>query len=114
MVPAVIEGFFASHAIEEYKRSGVTFKAPSIALPGNFIYFICDVPHLIKTTRNAWSNSTAKGTRNLEVNSLIINNIIEIICFEIGRLMAKRLSGHTLLDWLKNHGPTQPCALEKS
>jgi len=33
--------FFASHAIEEYKKSGVIFKAPNIALPG---YFICDVP----------------------------------------------------------------------
>ena len=88
--------------------------APNIALSGNFIYFICDVPHLIKTTRNAWSNSTAKGTRNLEVNSLIINNIIEIICFEIGRLMVKRLSGHTLLSWLRNHGLIQPCTLERS
>ena len=58
--------FFAS-AIAKHKKSGVTFKAPNIALPGNFVYFICDVPHLMKTTRNAWSNSTANGTRHLEV-----------------------------------------------
>ena len=59
--------FFASHAIKEHMKSGVTFKAPNITLPGNFVYFMCDVPHLMKTTRNAWSFSTANGTRHLEV-----------------------------------------------
>ena len=63
--------FFASHAIEQYKKSGVTFKAPNISLPGNFVFFMCDVPHLIKTTRNAWSNSTTNGTRHLEVCAYI-------------------------------------------
>ena len=53
--------FFTSHAIEEYKKSGVTFEGPNISLPGNFI---CDVPHFLRP-------STAKGTRNLEVNSSI-------------------------------------------
>jgi len=70
-----IRRFFASHAIAEHKKSGVTFKAPNIDLPGNFVYFICDVPHLMKTARNAWSNSTANGTRHLEVLYYLI-----IIC----------------------------------
>jgi len=57
--------FFASHAIAEHKKSGLTFKTPNIALPGNFVYFICNVSHLMKTARNAWSNSTANGARHL-------------------------------------------------
>lgn len=32
------------------------------------IYFFSDVPHLMKTTRNCWSHSSTKGTRNLWVN----------------------------------------------
>lgn len=31
------------------------------------IYFFSDVPHLMKTTRNCWSHSSQKGTRNLWV-----------------------------------------------
>ena len=31
------------------------------------IFFFSDVPHLIKTTRNCWAQSTTKGTRNLWV-----------------------------------------------
>jgi len=33
----MVPRFFASHAMEEYKKSGVTFKGPNISLPGNFI-----------------------------------------------------------------------------
>ena len=71
--------FFASHAIEEHKKSGVTFKAPNIALPGNFVYFMCDVPHLMKTTRNAWNNSTANGTHHLEVLYYLINIVVTML-----------------------------------
>lgn len=31
------------------------------------VYFFCDVPHLMKTTRNCWSHSSVNGTRNLWV-----------------------------------------------
>ena len=33
-----------------------------------YVYFICDVPHLIKTIRNAWSHSSYTGTRLLTVS----------------------------------------------
>ena len=57
------------HKIEEHTKSDVTYKAPNIYLPEKFIYFMCDVPHLIKTVRNAWANSRANGTRHLEVKA---------------------------------------------
>ena len=34
------------------------------------IYFMSDVPHLIKTTRNNWHQSTASGSRKLWVSVL--------------------------------------------
>ena len=36
------------------------------------IYFICDPPHLIKTTRNCWSHSGWNGTRHMTVSVLCI------------------------------------------
>ena len=37
-----------------------------------WLYFFCDVPHLIKTTRNCWSHSFGHGqTRQLWVSSWI-------------------------------------------
>ena len=38
-------------------------------ITGTDIYFFSDVPHLIKTTRNAWANSTEKGTWNLMIST---------------------------------------------
>ena len=87
--------FFASHSIEEHKKSDITFKAPNITLLGNFVYFMCEVPHLMKTTRNAWSNSRAKGTRHLEVCTCTIA-IARISCYIYARTMVKKSSGHTL------------------
>ena len=84
---------FASHSIE-HKKSDITFKAPNITLPGNFVYFMCNVPHLMKTTRNAWSNSRAKGTPHLEVCTCTIA-IARISCYIYDRTV-KKSSGHTL------------------
>ena len=67
--------FFTMHTIEEHQKSSVTYKAPNIFLPGNFVYFMCDVPHLLKTVRNAWSNSRHNGTRHLEVKNCAYYNI---------------------------------------
>lgn len=40
------------------KQGEVTYKTPNpYSSDGRDIYFIPDVPHLIKTTRNCWSNS---------------------------------------------------------
>lgn len=35
------------------------------------IFFISDVPHLMKTTRNCWAHSSSKGTRSLWVRKII-------------------------------------------
>ena len=59
--------FFQDHRHKTYMKEGVVYKTPNIYRSGKFIYFFSDVPHLIKTTRNAWANSTEKGTRNLMV-----------------------------------------------
>ena len=60
--------FFRLHKMEEYMKSGVTYKVPNLCrLPGDSIYFIPDVLHLIKTICNAWYNSQDKRSRHLVV-----------------------------------------------
>ena len=58
---------FHLHKIPKFQVSGVTYKAPKIIQPGNFVYFIADPPHLIKTVRNAWYNSQVNGSHCLVV-----------------------------------------------
>lgn len=49
--------------------SGLTYKTPNPFCKGREIFFICDVPHLIKTTRNCWATSFAnKYSRALWVS----------------------------------------------
>ena len=46
-----------------------------LRVPFTKIYFICDVPHLMKTTRNNIENSPANlNTRNLMVSLKIFFN----------------------------------------
>ena len=59
--------FFRLHSISKFHKSGVTYKAPNVYSQGEFVYFVADPPHLIKTVRNAWYNSRLNGTRHLEV-----------------------------------------------
>ena len=82
--------FFAYHAIEQHKRCGITYKAPNLTLPGQFVYLMVDVPHLMKITRNAWSNLQAKGTRHLEV---MFHMYIIYTEFMVYRTTAKKSSG---------------------
>ena len=56
-----------------YKMHGsatdLIYKVPNPYCSGRNIYFICDVPHLIKTSRNCWSNSFShKESRALWVS----------------------------------------------
>ena len=55
------------------KPSEIVYKTPNpYSLDGQDIYFISDVPHLIKTTRNCWSNSFGhSNTRALWVSIFI-------------------------------------------
>ena len=64
--------FFRMHAIPEYTKSGITYKVPNLYDLGKFVYFVADVPHLIKTVRNAWYNSRHNGTRKLEVEYVVL------------------------------------------
>ena len=51
------------------KRREFVYRTPNPFTDDRNIYFICDVPHLIKTTRNCWSNSFAhKHSRPLWVS----------------------------------------------
>ena len=56
--------------------SKLIYKTPNIYsdVPGGEIYFFADVPHLLKTTRNCWSNSFAHlWSRALWVGDIIIS-----------------------------------------
>lgn len=37
-----------------------------------YVYFICDIPHLLKTVRNCWSHPSFNGSRLLQVSVLTI------------------------------------------
>ena len=55
--------FLKSLGIDEHMKNGIAYKTVNRYCRDRFIYFICDVPHLIKTTRNCWYSSTMGGTR---------------------------------------------------
>ena len=47
--------------------NGVVYKTSNILAPEREIYFMSDVPHLFKTTRNCWEKSRNGGTRLMQV-----------------------------------------------
>lgn len=50
--------FFRLHRLASRQRSGVVYKvANPYSIEKRSLYFISDVPHLVKTARNCWSNS---------------------------------------------------------
>lgn len=49
------QAFYKMHG----EKVGFVFKTKNPFAEDRFVYFICDVPHLIKTARNGWSNSFA-------------------------------------------------------
>ena len=60
--------FFRNHLSKEGTRNGIVYKVRNMYDPTKFVYFMSDVPHLIKTTRNCWANSCSQGTRYLWVS----------------------------------------------
>ena len=46
--------FYKMHAAT---KDGLVFKTKNPFCEDRDVYFVCDVPHLMKTTRNCWSNS---------------------------------------------------------
>lgn len=62
--------FFHDHAHPEGMLNGVVYRARNMYDPTAFVYFMVDVPHLIKTTRNCWASSFVEnGNRHLWVYS---------------------------------------------
>ncbi len=55
--------FFHDHMSAEGTRDGVVYKVCNMYDPTKFVYFMCDVPHLMKTTRNCWASSHSQGSR---------------------------------------------------
>ena len=49
--------------MKEGKKDGVVYRTTNRYNTSRQIYFIADVPHLIKTTRNCWYASRSGGTR---------------------------------------------------
>ena len=70
-IASINHRFFRMHSINKHKKGKITYKAPNLSQPDEFIYFVPDVPHLIKTVRNAWYNSRYNGTRHLEVSEVL-------------------------------------------
>ena len=49
--------------------TGLVYKTPNPFCEDRDVFFICDVPHLLKITRNCWANSVShKYTRALWVS----------------------------------------------
>ena len=63
---------FRMYSIDRYNKGKITYKTPNLSQPEEFIYFVPDVPHLIKTVYNAWYNSRHNGTRHLEVSEALV------------------------------------------
>ena len=52
-----------------FKLHKIDYVAPNVyCKPGNYVYFMADMPHLIKTVRNAWYNSQLERSRHLVVS----------------------------------------------
>ena len=63
--------FYRSHATAD--QSSPCYYTTNRCRPDQKIYFICDVPHLLKTTRNNWENSGWNlKSRDLHVSHLIL------------------------------------------
>ena len=62
------------------KRNGVGYKTTNpYTNEDRPLYFMCDVPHLMKTTRNCWSHSSKNGSRSLWVRRIFPVNWCIII-----------------------------------
>nr|XP_006814580.1 PREDICTED: uncharacterized protein LOC102809633 [Saccoglossus kowalevskii] len=57
--------FYKIHQSEDPEEL-ITYRTPNhYADDGRFLYFMSDVPHLIKTTRNCWANSVSHNNKRL-------------------------------------------------
>lgn len=85
--------FYRDHYHASTTKKGITYKTPNLFRPGSFIYFISDVPHLLKTTRNAWSNSKEAGPRHLWVLPVLLLVYVCMLYVFSCRLMGTKSNG---------------------
>ncbi len=52
-----------SLGVEKDMKNGIVYKTVNRYCHDRYIYFLSDVPHLIKTTRNCWFSSAIGGTQ---------------------------------------------------
>ena len=57
----------------EGMKNGIPYKTVNRYCKDRNIFFISDVPHLIKTTRNCWYSSTSSGTRYMWVSFFLLD-----------------------------------------
>ena len=70
-------GFFKLHTNEDNIKHGVVYRTKNIYAPdGRYIYFISDVLHLIKTSRNCWLSSYKDGPRYMQVLTNVHNYVL--------------------------------------
>ena len=94
VIAAVADGasnnrlFFKMHKGMSRSDSPYTYRTKNIFAPGRYIYFFADVPHLMKTLRNAvyHSRGDGSGTRQLwNGNNIIWNHFMCILNDEMSR-----------------------------
>ena len=61
--------FLSSMGKEEEMKYGIVYKTVNRYCRERYIYFMSDVPHLIKTTRNCWYSSKTDGARYMWVRT---------------------------------------------
>ena len=93
--------FYKMHASSS---DGVVHKTRNPFCEDRYIYFICDVPHLMKTTRNCWSNSFC--TQELQSSMGMLNVVSYTIIIYHRRMLESIYHGAILpsymikIEWL--------------
>ena len=60
--------FFRLHPANHSNiQNGIMYKTPNLFAPERNVYFMSDVPHLMKTTRNCWEKSGLGSSRLMTV-----------------------------------------------
>ena len=93
--------------MHQSNSSEVTFKVPNpYSSDGRFIYFISDIPHLIKTMRNCWSNSFGHSYKR----ALWVWIQMCMCIIIISTLTYKHTHIHTTDHWTAHQlGPLEEC-----
>lgn len=68
--------FLKSLGRESEMKKGVVYKTINRFCRERYVYFMSDVPHLIKTTRNCWYSSKSSGSRYMWVRICSCTSIV--------------------------------------